>query len=156
MSEIEEKKASEKDESKVKKGCSKGTVWLSVLSGIQFILIIILFAQMDEHSHWDYASESHSHSSSDVAQHDHNYAESYHTHNYAKSYHSHNAKSHEHSAKDIGYKSFKFGGYGTLQKKLREIDGKAEENHTHSSYEIPSHTHDSYEIYGVAKYYHIH
>ena len=77
-------------------------------------------------------------------------------HDYADSYHSHNAKSHEHSAKDIGYQSFEYGGYGTLQLKLSEIDDKAEKNHTHSSYDIPSHTHNSFEIIGVADLYHTH
>ena len=147
MPEIVEYKASENNGNKVKKRGSKGIAWLSVLSGIQFILIIILFAQMDEHNHWDYASERHSHSSSDVAYHDHDYADSY---------HSHNAKSHEHSAKDIGYQSFEYGGYGTLQLKLSEIDDKAEKNHTHSSYDIPSHTHNSFEIIGVADVSHTH
>ncbi len=159
MPEIVEYKASENNGNKVKKRGSKGIAWLSVLSGIQFILIIILFAQMDEHNHWDYASERHSHSSSDVAYHDHDYADSYHSHNakshdhdYADSYHSHNAKSHEHSAKDIGYQSFEYGGYGTLQLKLSEIDDKAEKNHTHNSFEIigvadVSHTHVYAEIY---------
>ena len=147
MPEIVEYKASENNGNKVKKRGSKGIAWLSVLSGIQFILIIILFAQMDEHNHWDYASERHSHSSSDVAYHDHDYADSY---------HSHNAKSHEHSAKDIGYQSFEYGGYGTLQLKLSEIDDKAEKNHTHSSYDIPSHTHNSFEIIVVADVSHTH
>ena len=112
MEEIENKKSIEKNEPEVKKDGSKVTVFLFVLSGIQFILIIILFNQIHEHSHWNYAKESHSHYSSDVPEHYHNYANTYHTHTYE----------HEHSAGEIKYNSFEYGGYGTLQSKLNEID----------------------------------
>ena len=67
--------------------------------------------------------------------HDHNY-------NFAKARHSHNYadNSHTHDAAEITYQSFSYGGYGSLQAKLKD-----DENHTHDPYDC-----------GCAKKYHIH
>jgi len=41
-------------------------------------------------------------------------------------------ESHTHSAKEITYSSFQYGGYGSLQSKINEIDEKADEYHSHN------------------------
>ena len=43
---------------------------------------------------------------------------------------------HTHDATEIEYKSFQYGGYGTLQKKIKEIDSKVDDDHTHDATEI--------------------
>ena len=60
---------------------------------------------------------------------------------------------HTHDATDIKYQSFEYGAYGTLQKKVKEldsdIDNKANSSHTHNSYEIigiEDHSHYDYAL----------
>jgi len=81
--------------------------------------------------------------------HDHNY-------NFAKSRHSHNYADnrHTHDATEITYKSFSYGGYGTLQKEIKSL---ADHRHDlgYSSYAEKNHTHDAYDC-GCAKKYHTH
>ena len=58
---------------------------------------------------------------------------------------------HTHDATEIEYSSSQYGGYGTVQKKLKEIDDKAEESHYHYDYAEESHSH-----YEYADSYHTH
>jgi len=93
-------------------------VYSIILHIIQVSVIIFILTKPDEsHTHYDYADESHSH--------DYDYAD----------------ESHTHSAKDITYKSFELGGFGSLQSKLKEIDDKADDNHSHWDYAPSYHTH---------------
>ena len=52
---------------------------------------------------------------------------------------------HTHSAKDIKYKSWEFGGYGTLQNELSDIiskiNNKADSYHSHYDYAPSYHSH---------------
>ena len=124
--------------------------YLMIINILQFGLIIYLWSEVKAISH-GYADEDHSH---DFGL--NTYAKESHSHSYADSYHSHSYyadEDHSHDADDITYNSFGYGGYGTVKKAIKD---KADENHTHSSYEIPSHTHQSFEVYGVAKSYHMH
>ena len=51
---------------------------------------------------------------------------------------------HTHDADEINYSEYSYGGWGTLQKKIEDMDDeieeldddKADEDHTHSKYEI--------------------
>ena len=92
-------------------------VYSIILHIIQVSVIIFILTKPDEsHTHYDYADESHTH---------YDYAD----------------ESHTHSAKNITYKSFEYGGYGSLQSKIKEIDDKADESHTHWDYAPSYHTH---------------
>ncbi len=78
-----------------------------------------------------------------VNSHSHYYAESYHKHPVKSHNHDYDYadKSHSHSTSDISYNSFEFGGFGSLQSKLLEIDDKADINHFHWDYAPSYHTH---------------
>ena len=84
----------------------------------------------DSHSHSDYSDDSHSHS---------DYADDSHYHyDYADD-------SHSHSATDITYSSSDYGGYGSLQSEIDDLDSelgkKAKKRHTHSEYSPSYHSH---------------
>jgi len=61
-------------------------------------------------------------------------------------FHKHRVESHSHSASDVTYNSFEVGGFGTLQREIKEIDDKADERHSHSAKDI---TYQSFEWGGV-------
>jgi hypothetical protein len=68
-------------------------------------------------------------------------------------------QNHTHDATEITFSSSSYGGYGTLQKKIRDIDGdiddKADEDHDHYyDYAAKSHTHNSFEIIGISDHSH--
>ena len=55
-------------------------------------------------------------------------------------------QNHTHDAKEIKYSSYSYGNYGSLQKKIRDldenIDDKADEDHDHNyDYAAKRHTH---------------
>ena len=55
------------------------------------------------------------------------------------------AAGHTHDATEIEYSSSQYGAYGTLQKKLKQLDNyKAEEDHSHYEYDEKGHTHYEY------------
>lgn len=148
----------------------------AILHLCQIGVIIFIITKPDKsHSH-NYANSYHNHS---IDSHNHDYADQSHSHNfsYAEESHEHYnnyaEESHTHSAEDIDYKSYAYGGYGTLQSKLNEIDDKADDSHSHSAFEIIGvenhshndyHSHSAFEIigiedhshYGYAESYHTH
>ena len=60
-------------------------------------------------------------------------------------------QNHTHDATEIEYSSYDYGDYGSLQKKIKDLDEKADGRHTHSS---RSHTHNSFEIIGIGDHSH--
>ena len=56
---------------------------------------------------------------------------------------------HEHDTTEINYNSYTYGGYGSLQAKIKDLDSHnhygefAEERHSHSKYALERHSHYS-------------
>jgi hypothetical protein len=56
---------------------------------------------------------------------------------------------HEHDTTEINYNSYTYGGYGSLQEKIKDLDSHnhygefAEERHSHSKYALERHSHYS-------------
>jgi len=54
---------------------------------------------------------------------------------------------HEHDTTEINYNSYTYGGYGSLQEKIKDLDSHnhygefAEERHSHSKYALERHSH---------------
>lgn len=112
-------------------------------------IIFLIFFTDNTHDHnYNFAKASHSH----------NYADNYHSHNYADNYHTHIDDNHTHDATEIEYQSFSYGGYGSLQKEIKDLESKIN-NHTHSAYECDAadsyHTHSAYDC-GCASSWHTH
>jgi len=68
-------------------------------------------------------------------------------------------QNHTHDATEITYSSLGYGGYGSLQSKISELDSdlddKADEDHSHYyDFAAQSHTHDSFEIIGIGDHSH--
>ena len=62
---------------------------------------------------------------------------------------------HTHDATEIKYSSYRPGGFGSLQKKIRDLDDKADEDHSHFyDFAAQSHTHNSFEIIGIEDHSH--
>tara|TARA_Y100001970_G_C14185499_1_gene832356 strand:- start:182 stop:574 length:393 start_codon:yes stop_codon:yes gene_type:complete len=87
-----------------------------IISVIQFGLIAFLFFKNfdDGHYHGNYAKKYHQH----------NMELSPHEHSYASIYHEHNFEENDLSADDIDYNEYAYGGYGTLQAKIKDLESK--------------------------------
>ena len=59
---------------------------------------------------------------------------------------------HEHDTTEINYNSYTYGGYGSLQEKIKDLDSHnhygefAEERHSHYQYAEERHSHSKYAL----------